>query len=251
MQDFINYISNSANKEMIASITAMISVLIASISVLVAVISTIQNRRQYKDSIQPQLSMRLLEYNHNLYLQIKNTGKLAAKAVTVKLISIENNGYSNKFSTGGLFESSFELYPEEAVQDMIATFGASIIDNAFPKVSLEISYCVGNKSKCNKFERTVTFVDAYTEKISADINIDTQKIESSIDGIERAAVRTANYLDGHQLAPFDKLNVLTNRSLANDLQDALGQKPSPIKAREEIMYEVLSQSKVENTNDDV
>lgn len=34
----------------------------------------------------------------------------------------------------------------------------------------------------------------------------------------KANLRTANYLDGCQVAPFDELNILAHRSLHDDLQ---------------------------------
>lgn len=229
---------------------SFISVLIATLSFLVAFVSSVRNRRQYKNSIQPQLSMKLLEYKHFLYLQIKNTGKLAAKGIVVKPISIENNGYSNEFATGDLFKDSFELYPEETVQDVIARFGASLANNAFPTVTIEVSYCADSQRKKHSYRRTVSFISAYTDKISADVNVDLRNIESSLNGIARADIRTANYLDGCQVAPFDELNILARKSLANDLHETLGQKISPIKTREETIDDALSQRKAENANAD-
>jgi len=210
-----------------------VAIITAIASVVIAIITLVQTRRQYKDSIQPQLSMKLVEYAHILYLQIKNTGKLAAKAITIKFITIDNNGYSNGFETGDLFKNPFELYPEETVQDRIALFGASLANNAFPTITIEISYCVGNQKKKHTYRRTVAFISAYIDKISADVNIDLRNIESSLKGIARADIRTANYLDGCQVAPFDELNILANKSLANDLQETLGKQTSPLKTREE------------------
>ena len=56
---------------------------------------------------------------------------------------------------------------------------------------------------------------------SADEDIENEKIASDIDKIARASVRIANYLDGHQVAKFDELDILANRSLRNDLVGAI------------------------------
>ena len=50
---------------------AAIAAGIAAIGTVIAFWSNLQNRRQYKDSIQPQLSMSLFEVDYHLYLEIK------------------------------------------------------------------------------------------------------------------------------------------------------------------------------------
>lgn len=51
--------------------------------------------------------------------------------------------------------------------------------------------------------------------------MDNREIKSDRDCIARAAVRVANYLDGHQVSKFDELNIWSGRSLHNDLVSAI------------------------------
>lgn len=76
----------------IAAFAALISV----ISAIIALSANSQNRRQYIDSIQPQLSMSLIESDSELFLRVKNTGKTAAKSISVTVHRITNNGTNDK-----------------------------------------------------------------------------------------------------------------------------------------------------------
>ena len=61
-----------------ANLSAFISalaVLVAAISTTVAIIGNRRSQKHYKQSILPQLSMKLIEYDYQLFLYIKNTGK--------------------------------------------------------------------------------------------------------------------------------------------------------------------------------
>ena len=205
------------------------------VTAMVAICAIIQNHRQYYDSIQPQLSMTLAEYSGMLYLQIKNSGKLAAKDIRISDVSIENNGTHNELNLGALFQNAFELYPEETVQDEIAIFDTSLCEIAFPRVSLSVEYKVGKQLKKQKYSRTVTFVKAYSCRISADINIDTSKRDDALKAISRASLRVANYLDGHQLAPFDEVDLLAGKSLQNDLVEAAEFRKIPVQQRTETL----------------
>lgn len=229
-------------------IPTIITAATAIISVFIATFALIQGHKQYKDSVQPQLSMKLLQYNNMLYLQVKNTGGLAAKEIEINILEINNNGNANDLLPGALFKQPFELYPEEVVQDRIAYFGASIVDDAFPQIKLNAKYCVGKRKKPQEYKRTVTFVSAYAEKISADVNMNLGGLESSARSIARAAVRTANYLDGNKVAAFDELNIMSDKCLANDLHNALGQATEPIMSREETIDAALSAEKAGETN---
>lgn len=51
--------------------------------------------------------------------------------------------------------------------------------------------------------------------------MDLENAESSLKATARAAVRTANYLDGNQVLVFDELNILAGKSLQNDMCSAL------------------------------
>ena len=90
IEDFINAL------ESYPATIAAIAAVIAAIGVLGAFIANIQSRWQYKDSIQPQLSMSLLEFDYQLYLQIKNTGGQPAKSIVITVKNIRNNGHQNE-----------------------------------------------------------------------------------------------------------------------------------------------------------
>lgn len=52
----------------------------------------------------------------------------------------------------------------------------------------------------------------------------------------KANLRTANYLNGCQVAPFDELNILTHKSLYDDLQSVKqGENVSTVMKREEVI----------------
>lgn len=95
---------------------AVISVFIAAITAVAAFMANHQNKKQYKESVQPQLSMSLVEFNSFLYLRVKNTGKSAARNIEIRVNGIRNNGSSDKLFLDDLFNGEFELYPEETVQ---------------------------------------------------------------------------------------------------------------------------------------
>lgn len=229
------WISNNSN--VIAIYIAAISALISAITAIAAFSSNRQNRKQYKESIQPQLSMSLLQYGAYLYLKIKNTGKLPAKNIRITLNKIVNNGGFDEFIPDALFSNEFELYPEEIVQGKVAMQGGDIAHQVFPQISITISYN-SNGKKLHSYSRTVTYQSAYSEKIVTDVCMDTSSIEDSLDSAMRAIVRMANYLDGRQVAPFDKLNILANQSLRNDLLAAAQKPEEPVKTREDTIAEV-------------
>lgn len=225
------------NNATVAVLIAAVSALISAITAVIAFCSNLQNRKQYQESIQPQLSMSLVEYNSWLYLTIKNTGKLPAKNILITLDEITNNGGFDEFIPDALFSSSFELYPEEIVQGKVAMQGGDIAHAIFPQIQIGVSYTCGTAKKIHTYSRTVTYQSAYTEKIIADVHLDTKNIESSLGSIARAAVRTANYLDGRQVAVFDELNILAQESLKNDLLAALGKPKQPVMSREKTIEE--------------
>ena len=106
-----------------------------------------------------------------------------------------------------------------------------------------MSYRVDGAKKIITYKRTVTYLSAYAEKISADINLDTRQMEDSLKSIARASVRTANYLDGRQVAPFDELNILAGCSLKTDLLDVLHKEPETVLSRSETIEEALGSNK--------
>ena len=106
-----------------------------------------------------------------------------------------------------------------------------------------MSYRVDGAKKITTYKRTVTYLSAYTEKISADINLDTRQMEDSLKSIARASVRTANYLDGRQVASFDELSILAGCSLRSDLLDVLHKEPETVLSRAETIEEALGSNK--------
>lgn len=221
------------NDTTVASLIAATSALISAITAIIAFCANRQGRKQYQESIQPQLSMSLVNYNSWLYLMIKNTGGLPAKNIIITLDGITNNGGFDEFIPDALFSSSFELYPEEIVQGKVALQGGDISHAIFPQIQISVSYTCGTAKKKHSYSRTVTYQSAYTEKIIADVHLDTKNIDSSLGSIARASVRTANYLDGRQVAVFDELNILAHESLKNDLLTAVGKPTQPVMSREE------------------
>lgn len=211
--------------------------IIGGIMTLAGVFFTIQyQKNQYEGSLAPQLSMSLIEYSSFLYLRVKNTGKLPARKITIDLLDIHNNGNAEKsLMRDGLFYNEFELYSEEIVQGRVAMYGENIENNVFPSIDIKIKYEYGSNKKIVEFKRNVTFVKMYNEKIFADVAINTRGIESSLKSISRASVRTANYLDGYQLAEFDEVDILANKSLRNDLREVYGLESEPVKSREECL----------------
>lgn len=205
-----------------------ISILIASLSALISAIAVgtalhfnIKVQNQHKKSLEPQLSMRGEKYDGFLYLLVKNTGRTAAEKIKIDVTSIENNG-SDELMLDDLFSQSYDLYPSETIQAIVAISGENVATgNLYPKIALDVSYNIyGTRTKI-QYARTVTFSKIYDAKIFADVNMDMNDIEASLEATARASVRTANYLDGNQVAAFDKLNIVAGKSLKKDMCSAI------------------------------
>lgn len=186
-----------------------------------------QTQEQYIESQEPLLSMNLVDENSILYLYIENTGGVEAKDISIKVLNICNNGQNYKLCLDGLFDMAFELYPKEKVKGRIAFSGANIATEIFPQIQLKVSYTRADLERKKEYERTVIYNNAFSQSISANMNTENKTIAFDVDKIARANVRIANYLDGHQITKLDNLNILANRSLRNDLVEA-------IKTKEEI-----------------
>ncbi|MBU5462705.1 hypothetical protein [Lachnoclostridium sp. MSJ-17] len=245
MLQFLKDIFGSLDR--FAVFVSAIAALMAAVSAVAAVWGNRRSQRHYKDSIRPQLSMKLIDYKYELYLYIKNTGRTAAKNISIQINSIENNG-DRDLNPGKLFEAAFELYPEESVQETVAYLGTNIAYHACPKVGISVEYTEGNRKKKIKFSRTVSYFPAYSQKVSADVNLDTSKIDSSLASISRAAVRTANYLDGKQIASFDNLEIISRKTLENDLRKSLGKDEVPVMKREEVLHNHLGRGEDNNAH---
>jgi len=205
----------------IPNLISSISTLIAAIAVAVAVYYSHQTQKQYKESQKPQLSMRLDRYDYGLYLHIENTGGTAAKNIKVRPVSIENNGAFDKLEPDELFEQSFELYPNETTQALVAMWGETVLHSVFPTVVVNISYTPQDSKKAVSYTRKVTFSKYFDSKVYADVNMDLRDLESTLKTTSRATLRMANYLEGRHLAAFDELEVQPRGSLQNDLCSAV------------------------------
>jgi len=225
----------------VSIIIASVSTLISAIAVGVALYFNFKTQNQQKKSLEPQLSMRIDKYNSILYLLVQNTGRTAAQSIKINVKSIENNG-SNGLMLDDLFSQSYELYPNETIQAMVAISGENVTTGIlYPKITVGVSYHIyGTKTKV-QYPRTVTFSKVYDTKVFADINMDLKNVESSLMASARAAVRTANYLDGNQVAVFDELNILAGKSLQNDMCSAIeSDKKEIVKDRTTTIEESLS-----------
>ncbi len=222
--------------EKVAILVSSISALIAAVSTVTAIIANSRNDRQYKKSIEPQLSMQLVDFNSLLYLQVKNTGKTVARDISIIPSFLVNNaGNTEQPRKEGLFAMQFELYPDEVVQTEVGYISNNIETKAFPQLGLQVEYQVEGSRKKVSYERTVTFAPAYDNKIIADVNLDLRNVEKSMQSISRATVRAANYLDGCQVADYDELNILAGKTLANDIRSVFGKEEIPVMSRTELI----------------
>jgi hypothetical protein len=197
---------------------ATVAGVVAIVAVMVAVCSNIQSRWQYRDSNQPQLSMSLIEQDYSLYLQIKNTGGLPVKEASVTVKSIRNNGDQNELHLDALFNMQFELYPEETIQGEVAMFGASMVNHAFPQIDISVEYKTPGKCKKIVYARSVTYIGCSPDNRVARA---VENVNSQIESVSRSVVRIANYLDGIRLYAFDNVNVQTEKTLREDMDDLL------------------------------
>lgn len=204
--------------QLIEQYPATVAAIVAVVAVIVAVRSNVQSRRQYTDSIQPQLSMSLIEQDYLLYLQIKNTGGLPVKKAKISVKDIHNNGNQNELLLSPLFEIQFELYPEETIQGEVAMFGASMENHVFPQIDISVEYKIPGKFKKVSYIRSVTYIGCSPDNRVARA---IESASSQISSVSRSVVRIANYLDGIRLYAFDNLNVLPRKTLREDLDDLL------------------------------
>lgn len=186
-------------------------------------------QQQHIESKQPILSMRLITLSGSLYLLIENTGETEAKDICVTLKGISNNGSSTELSPDDLFKIHFELYPKETVQGRVAMSGENIATEIFPQITLHVSYTRSDTGTFKEYDRTVTYNCVHDEKAITNVTFKNSSIESDIDSIARANVRIANYLDGAQIAKFDKVDVLRGKSLKSDLAEVIkNEKAAPL-----------------------
>ena len=228
------------SNEELAIIISGVSVFVAIISVIVSIIYNVQGQKQYNRSLEPAISFKLVDYSGMLYLHVENTGKSAAFDIKINIRKLENNGGQETIHKDAIFENEFELYAGEKTQGMIGYLGETYSEHCFPKVTLEVTYRKHISRKKVMLTRTVVFCPAYNEKIYADVKMDLHSIEKNIENIAKSNLRTANYLDGCQVTPFDELNIIANRSLHDDILDVRKKDAeSNIKNRKTVIEEAM------------
>lgn len=164
--------------EWISAHNIELALFVSAVTAVISLWANCQNRKYYRESIQPQLSMKLLEYDNWLYLMIKNTGQLPAENITITLEKIINNGNTNEFLLDKLFDTSFELYPEEMVEGKVTMLDGKMSRKSFPQITIKVSYGkTGWFSKKQKYTRTVTYQGGPTDKIYANVNLDTKSLK--------------------------------------------------------------------------
>lgn len=221
-------------------IISIISAGISAIALLITLAFNLVSHKQYISSLNPLLSFRMTENDHLLYLSVTNTGKSAALCVNLNIKSIEDNGDKKDLHVDRLFINEFELYPGEMVQGMIAIYGQNVCTYVFPYIKMDVSYLNGNTNEKIEYKRTVTFTSGHESKISADVKVDTKTINENMSSLSRSNIRIANYLDGHQLAHFDQINLLAGNSLQNDLDETFTRgKKIQVKDRQKTIEKAL------------
>lgn len=220
----------------IQTVISIIAAFISFSAVIVSIYYNHKNNKQYLKSLDPLLSFKLFEVKDELYLRVTNTGRSAANDILIEIKKIENNGDRNELYLDDLFGKKIELYPNESTQGRISFWGKTICSSAFPKISIDIRYEKGITGEQVHMERTVIFSPSYDEKIYGDFNIDLRELNKNMGVMAKANLRTANYLDGCQVAPFDELSILAHKSLHDDLQSVKqGENVSTVIEREEVI----------------
>lgn len=222
----------------IQDILSIISMIIAGLSLLITIIFNLINQHQIVKDNEPQLSFCLKELNGMLYLLVHNVGK--TKAIDIKLnIKKINNNNGRELLLDDLFKNTFELYPDEKVQGIIAIYGENISNHVFPNIDADITYKKDHIFRRVHYKRKIFFTASADSKIIVNTNYDLQEIEDNISKLHNATLRLANYFDGCEVAPFDELNLIPGRHFQEELVDALDGKKTAKKSREECIKERL------------
>lgn len=222
----------------IQDILSTISMIIAGLSLLITIIFNLINQHQIVKDNEPQLSFCLKELNGMIYLLVHNVGK--TKAIDIKLnIKKINNNNGRELLLDDLFKNTFELYPDEKVQGIIAIYGENISNHVFPNIDADITYKKDHIFRRVHYKRKIFFTASADSKIIVNTNYDLQEIEDNISKLHKATLRLANYFDGCEVAPFDELNLIPGRHFQEELVDALDGKKTAKKSREECIKERL------------
>ena len=197
-----------------SNLIAFASLFIAILALFVTIIFNMITHRQYIESLNPLLSFRFIEHDGFLYLAITNTGQSAAKNIKVDIKELCNNGDRNILELDDLFNSEFNLFPNETVQGVIGLSGANIAQAVFPYINVDIIYIKGNDKKTEKYSRKITF--SRTNENGINLNC----LEDDINSVSYSVNRIANYLEGRTLFAIDRLNTFPHNSLYKDMKDA-------------------------------
>ena len=181
---------------------------------------------------EPQLCFDLRNYRGDLLLIIKNNGKTKASDIKVNIQKLHNNN-NNILCEDFLFCLSFELNSGEQTQGKIAQYGGSFSNFVFPYIDVEISYRKPHKNKIIKYNRQVFFNPQNINEFD-EVVCQLNSINKQLDNLRNPILRLANYFDGHQLAPYDEINLITDNSFQSDLYKAIiEKKEDKITSREE------------------
>lgn len=208
--------------------TLLVGILTITITLIIDIINRVKS---VKDN-EPQLSFDLRNFNNRLFLIIKNTGHTKATNIKINIKKIWNNS-NNSLYEDFIFSVPFELNSNEQTQGMIALCGDSIYKHIFPYIDIEVSYCKQHFIKNVKYDRQVFFNPQQEDKSMKEICSQIISLNNNIDKLRNPILRLANYFDGHQIAPFDELNILAKNSFQSDLYDVLNNKKNKIVNREE------------------
>ena len=229
----------------IQDILSIISMIIAGLSLLITIIFNLINQHQIIKDNEPQLSFSLKELNGMLYLLVYNVGK--TKAINIKLnIKKINNNNGRELLLDDLFKNTFELYPDEQVQGIIAIYGENISNHVFPNIDVDISYKKDHIFRKVHYSRKIYFSAAIDKKIVVNMDSNLKNIENNINKLHKATLRLANYFDGCEVAPFDELNLVPGRHFQEELVDALDGKKTAKQSREKFIKQQLRKNESNN-----
>lgn len=200
------------------------AIVISAFALCATIIFEIITKVQIIKDNEPQLCFDLMNYNGLLFLDIKNSGRTKANNIRITIKNIYNNGNNKELENEFIFLNPFELNSDEHTQGFVALNGENLITHTFPYVDIEVSYEKHSFRKKVKYNRKVFYNPHNENKNLSDIERNIQGLNTEIDKLRNPVLRLANYFDGHQIAPFDKVNLLANRSLQNDLYDAVVKK---------------------------
>ena len=194
---------------------ALGSFFISILALLVTILNSTISHRQYISSLSPALSFTLTEHGGILYLSINNTGKSAAKNISINIKKMINNGEQNELKLDSLFTKEIMLFPNETVQGMIGIWGENLSVTSFPSIEIELSYKKENTNKFESYFREISFSKSPNTENSL------SKLEQALTSIAYSNNRLTNYVEGRTLFVHDIMNVMPHGSLYQDLKDSI------------------------------